>query len=172
MTTQTHYYTRDHIGCLSIYQVVCPCLYACLFIISMTVLLFMYGECVMHGRSSKGLRYKEFSISFLSSRHSSLPCMNVNMDSSSSHLVSLCSYSRDGVFSFGKLVMWLAEVEVLLKRDRYLFPHYRYFVREMRVLAYNQLLKSYRSLTLQYMADAFEVSIAFVDRLTSIMTWQ
>ena len=58
----------------------------------------------------------------------------------------------------------IAEVEVLLKRDRYLSPHYRYYIREMRVLVYNQLLKSYRSLTLQYMADAFEVSIDFIDR--------
>ncbi|XP_062522588.1 26S proteasome non-ATPase regulatory subunit 6-like [Corticium candelabrum] len=65
---------------------------------------------------------------------------------------------------YGQFFRALAEVEVLLKRDRYLSPHYRYYIREMRVLVYNQLLKSYRSLTLQYMADAFEVSIDFIDR--------
>jgi 26S proteasome regulatory subunit N7 len=65
---------------------------------------------------------------------------------------------------YGQFFKALAEVELLLKRDRYLFPHYRFYVREMRILAYNQLLKSYRSLTLQYMADAFQVSVAFIDR--------
>jgi 26S proteasome regulatory subunit N7 len=69
---------------------------------------------------------------------------------------------------YGQFFKALAEVELLLKRDRYLFPHYRFYVREMRILAYNQLLKSYRSLTLQYMADAFQVSVAFIDRLTSL----
>ena len=39
-----------------------------------------------------------------------------------------------------------------------------YYVREMRVIAYTQLLESYRSLTLQYMADAFGVSVVFIDR--------
>lgn len=58
----------------------------------------------------------------------------------------------------------LAEVEELMKYDRYLHPHYRYFVREMRVVAYNQLLESYRSLTLEYMAEAFGVTVAFMDQ--------
>ena len=43
-------------------------------------------------------------------------------------------------------------------------PHYSYYVREMRILAYTQLLESYQSLTLQYMADAFGVSIDFIDQ--------
>ena len=34
----------------------------------------------------------------------------------------------------------------------------------MRVMAYSQLLESYRSLTLQYMAEAFNVSVGFIDR--------
>ncbi|XP_023222238.1 26S proteasome non-ATPase regulatory subunit 6-like [Centruroides sculpturatus] len=58
----------------------------------------------------------------------------------------------------------LANVETMLKRDRLLAPHYRYYVREMRILAYTQLLESYRSLTLQYMAVAFGVSVEFIDR--------
>ena len=40
----------------------------------------------------------------------------------------------------------------------------RYYIREMRILAYTQLLESYRSLTLQYMANAFGVSEEFIDR--------
>ena len=42
-------------------------------------------------------------------------------------------------------------------------PHARYYVREMRILAYAQLLESYRSLTLESLATAFGVSVAFVD---------
>lgn len=58
----------------------------------------------------------------------------------------------------------LAFVEGLLKRDRLCAPHYRFYVREMRILAYTQLLESYRSLTLQYMADAFGVTVSFIDQ--------
>lgn len=57
----------------------------------------------------------------------------------------------------------LAWVESELQRDRLLAPHFRYYVREMRILAYTQLLESYRSLTLQYMASAFGVSTDFID---------
>ncbi|KAF8764895.1 26S proteasome non-ATPase regulatory subunit 6-like [Argiope bruennichi] len=58
----------------------------------------------------------------------------------------------------------LALVENMLKQDRLLAPHYRYYVREMRISAYTQLLESYRSLTLQYMADAFGVTTEFIDK--------
>ncbi|XP_065829724.1 26S proteasome non-ATPase regulatory subunit 6-like [Oscarella lobularis] len=65
---------------------------------------------------------------------------------------------------YGVFFRALGEVEGILKRDRYLCAHSAYYVREMRVLAYTQLLESYRSLTLQYMANAFDVSIEFIDR--------
>lgn len=58
----------------------------------------------------------------------------------------------------------LAEVEQKLKFDRYWNPHYNYYTREMRILAYNQLLESYQSLTLDYMASAFGVTAQFMDR--------
>lgn len=58
----------------------------------------------------------------------------------------------------------LARVEDDMKHDRYFCPHYRYYVREMRILAYAQLLESYRSLTLDYMARAFGVSPEFIDQ--------
>jgi len=57
----------------------------------------------------------------------------------------------------------LGKVEQIFKRDRYLHPHYAYYVREMKIKAYAQLLESYRSLTLSYMADAFGVTEAFMD---------
>ena len=58
-------------------------------------------------------------------------------------------------------VVW---VEGQLKRDRYLAAHARYYIREMRIKAYSQLLESYRSLSLQHMAKTFGVSEAFIDR--------
>lgn len=48
--------------------------------------------------------------------------------------------------------------------SRLLNPHARFYVREMRILAYSQLLESYRSLTLDSLAGAFGVSVEFVDR--------
>lgn len=57
----------------------------------------------------------------------------------------------------------LAKVETILRKDYFMSPHYRYYVREMKILAYTQLLESYRSLTLQYMADAFGVTVDFID---------
>ncbi|XP_078595416.1 26S proteasome non-ATPase regulatory subunit 6-like [Branchiostoma floridae x Branchiostoma japonicum] len=63
--------------------------------------------------------------------------------------------------SFFKALGW---VEEKIKIDRWLHLHYRYYVREMRILAYSQLLESYRSLTLQYMATAFGVTVDFVDQ--------
>ena len=51
-----------------------------------------------------------------------------------------------------------------MKYDRLLAAHYSYYVREMRIMAYAQLLESYRSLTLDYMAKAFGVTVSFIDQ--------
>lgn len=70
------------------------------------------------------------------------------------------------VFLVYKLV-WLhfsAYIENKLKYDRLLAPHYRYYVREMKILGYAQLLESYQSLTLDYMARAFGVTVGFIDQ--------
>lgn len=58
----------------------------------------------------------------------------------------------------------LAYVEQFMKVDRYFHQHYKYYIREMRIIAYNQLLESYSSLTLSYMANAFGVSNQFIDK--------
>ena len=63
-----------------------------------------------------------------------------------------------------KLCLTPAWVEGELRNDRMLAPHYRYYVRQIRILAYSQLLESYRSLTLDYMAQAFGVSTTFMDK--------
>ena len=41
--------------------------------------------------------------------------------------------------------------------------HYAYYIREMKIKAYAQLLESYRSLTLEYMAEAFGVTEDYID---------
>jgi 26S proteasome regulatory subunit N7 len=59
----------------------------------------------------------------------------------------------------------LAAVEVnFLTQDRYLYEHRGWFVREMRLRAYQQLLQSYRVVGLESMANDFGVSVEFLDR--------
>ena len=65
------------------------------------------------------------------------------------------------IFSLHNHTVW---VEGEFLHDRYLAPHTRYFIREMRIKAYTQLLESYRSLSLQHMAKSFGVSVGFIDK--------
>lgn len=59
----------------------------------------------------------------------------------------------------------LAKVEVeFLSQDRYLHEHKGWYVREMRLRAYQQLLQSYRVVGLQSMANDFGVSVDFLDK--------
>nr|XP_018266666.1 26S proteasome regulatory subunit N7 [Kwoniella dejecticola CBS 10117]OBR88824.1 26S proteasome regulatory subunit N7 [Kwoniella dejecticola CBS 10117] len=59
----------------------------------------------------------------------------------------------------------LAEVEqIYLLTNPLLAPHAKFYIREMRIKSYSQLLESYRSLTLERMAKTFGVSEAFIDR--------
>ncbi|TXT06068.1 hypothetical protein VHUM_03541 [Vanrija humicola] len=67
--------------------------------------------------------------------------------------------------SYAAFFVALAEVEQqYLIPNPILAPHARYYVREMRIKAYQQLLESYRSLTLERMSRSFGVSEAFMDR--------
>lgn len=50
-----------------------------------------------------------------------------------------------------------------MKKDRYVRTHFRYFLREVRVVAYSQFLESYKSVTLAAMARAFGVTVDFLD---------
>ncbi|KAI9806524.1 MAG: hypothetical protein M1833_003711 [Piccolia ochrophora] len=54
--------------------------------------------------------------------------------------------------------------ESFLSQDRYLFEHRGWFVREMRLRGYQQLLQSYRVVGLGSMAHDFGVSVDFLDR--------
>ncbi|KAF3761506.1 PCI-domain-containing protein [Cryphonectria parasitica EP155] len=59
----------------------------------------------------------------------------------------------------------LAQVEEqFLTQDRYLHEHKNWFIREMRLRAYQQLLQSYRVVGLDSMASQFGVSVDFLDR--------
>jgi len=58
----------------------------------------------------------------------------------------------------------LADITDKLVVDRYWGAHARYFCREMRIVAYSQLLDSYRSVRLDSMARDFGVSVEFLDR--------
>merc|ERR1712098_839098 len=58
----------------------------------------------------------------------------------------------------------LARVEQIAKTDRYWNPHYAFYVRELKIKAFAQLLESYRSLKLTYIADAFGVTEDYIDR--------
>ncbi|CAM8925006.1 unnamed protein product [Rhodiola kirilowii] len=50
-----------------------------------------------------------------------------------------------------------------IKLDRYLHPHFRYYMREVRVVVYSQFLEPYKSVTIDAMAKAFDVSVDFID---------
>jgi len=64
---------------------------------------------------------------------------------------------------YAQFFQCLSRTEAVLKEDRYMAPHYAFYVREMKIKAYAQLLESYRSLTLKYMADAFGVTETYID---------
>lgn len=50
-----------------------------------------------------------------------------------------------------------------IRLDRYLHPHFRFYMREVRSVAYSQFLESYKSVTMDAMAKAFGVSVNFLD---------
>lgn len=63
----------------------------------------------------------------------------------------------------------LANVEEqFLTQDRYLHEHKNWFIREMRLRAYQQLLQSYRVVGLESMASQFGVTVDFLDRYASV----
>lgn len=50
-----------------------------------------------------------------------------------------------------------------LRSDRVIYPHFRYYLREARVVGYTQFLESYKSVNLSAMAATFGVSSDFLD---------
>jgi len=65
---------------------------------------------------------------------------------------------------YSKFFVALAKITDALKQNRYFAPHAGFFCKEMRVIAYSQLLESYRSVQLESMANAFGVTSEFLDK--------
>lgn len=80
-----------------------------------------------------------------------------------SSLASLVRSLYEGNYRAFFLALATVE-ETFLLRDRYLFEHKVWFVREMRLRGYQQLLQSYRVVGLKAMADAFGISVDLLDR--------
>jgi len=66
--------------------------------------------------------------------------------------------------NYSEFFLQLAEVDKYMMKSRIFAPHRRFYVREMRIQAYAQLLESYRSVTLDSMAKSFGVTTDFIDR--------
>lgn len=80
-----------------------------------------------------------------------------------SSLASLVNSLYSG--NYRTFFLALASVEEsFLNQDRYLYEHRAWFVREMRLRGYQQLLQSYRVVGLATMAQAFGVSVGYLDR--------
>lgn len=68
--------------------------------------------------------------------------------------------SHSSLFCCGLFSAGLTEQ---IKLDRYLYPHFRYYMREVRTVVYSQFLESYKSVTIEAMAKAFGVTVEFID---------
>ncbi|OAX76935.1 hypothetical protein ACJ72_08772, partial [Emergomyces africanus] len=80
-----------------------------------------------------------------------------------SPLSNLVSSLYNGIYR--SFFLALAAVEDnFLSQDRYLYEHRAWFVREMRLRGYQQLLQSYRVVGLSSMANDFGVTVDFLDR--------
>lgn len=56
------------------------------------------------------------------------------------------------------------EICEVVKKDRFLKDHAAYYTKEMRLVAYKQYLESFKSVTINNMAQAFGVSDDFIDK--------
>lgn len=68
-------------------------------------------------------------------------------------------FSGDNINNFNTFL----QVETQICVDPVFRPHYQHYVREARIKAYVQLLRAYRSLSLDNIADTFGVSREFVE---------
>lgn len=66
--------------------------------------------------------------------------------------------------SYSEFFQALCNISEAIRKDMYLYPHFRYYMREIRVMAYSQFLESYKSVTMKSMAEAFSVGEDFLDK--------
>jgi 26S proteasome regulatory subunit N7 len=78
-------------------------------------------------------------------------------------LANLVSSLYSGNYSSFFVALGAVE-ESFLSQDRYLYEHRHWFVREMRLRGYQQLLQSYRVVGLRSMAKDFGVTVGFLDK--------
>ena len=77
------------------------------------------------------------------------------------HLQKFLNNFYDGEYAeFFKELFYIID---MLKKDFYLSKHYNFFINEMRVKVYSQFLESYKSVTMENMANVFGVSTNFID---------
>ncbi|KAK3381404.1 26S proteasome subunit RPN7-domain-containing protein [Podospora didyma] len=80
-----------------------------------------------------------------------------------SPLAQLVSSLYNGRYKLFFQALALVE-EQFMTQDRYVHEHKNWFIREMRLRAYQQLLQSYRVVGLDSMANDFGVTVDFLDR--------
>mmetsp|Transcript_2512 Transcript_2512/g.4920 ORF Transcript_2512/g.4920 Transcript_2512/m.4920 type:complete len:400 (-) Transcript_2512:96-1295(-) len=66
--------------------------------------------------------------------------------------------------NYAELFAVLVDISTMMNKDRYFAPHAAWWLREMRIVAYSQFLRSYRSVTLGSMARTFGVGNKFLDK--------
>ena len=77
------------------------------------------------------------------------------------HLQTFLNSFYDGEYSkFFEELYYIIEI---IKRDFYLSKHYNFFINEMRIKVYSQFLQSYKTVTIENMANVFGVSTNFID---------
>ena len=77
------------------------------------------------------------------------------------HLQKFLNTFYDG--EYGEFFHELYYIIQVIKKDFYLSKHYNYFINEMRVKVYSQFLQSYKTVTIDNMANVFGVSKNFID---------
>ncbi len=78
------------------------------------------------------------------------------------HLQRFLNSFYDG--EYGDFFVELYYIAQVVKKDFYLSKHYNYFINEMRIKVYSQFLQSYKTVTMDNMAQVFGVSTNFIDR--------
>ena len=77
------------------------------------------------------------------------------------HLQRFLNSFYDG--EYAEFLVELYHIIQMLKKDFYLSKHYNFFLNEMRIKVYSQFLQSYRTVTIENMANVFGVSTNFID---------
>ena len=77
------------------------------------------------------------------------------------HLQKFLNTFYDGEYAeFFKELYYIIQI---IKNDFYFSKHYNYFINEIRIKVYSQFLQSYKTVTMENMANVFGVSINFID---------